>query len=78
MANDKRNYKQLVETTVEIAQKIGGYEIIQLIVEDLKDESEMYRKMVMETIEKIVLSLGMNDINNRLEIQLMDGILHAF
>jgi len=32
----------------------------------------------METIEKIILCSGMNDINNRLEIQLMDGVLHAF
>jgi splicing factor 3B subunit 1 len=34
----------------------------------LKDENESYRKMVMETIEKIVATLGVTDIGNRLEI----------
>ncbi|KAI8913712.1 armadillo-type protein [Entophlyctis helioformis] len=50
MALDRRNYKQLVETTVEIAQKVGVAEIVSRIVEGLKDESEAYRKMVMEVL----------------------------
>eukprot|EP00743_Colponemidia_sp_Colp-15_P002757 GILK01002985.1.p1 GENE.GILK01002985.1~~GILK01002985.1.p1 ORF type:complete len:1205 (-),score=277.67 GILK01002985.1:164-3778(-) len=78
MALDKRNYRQLVDTTVEIANKTGGSEIITRIVEDLKDESEPYRKMVMETIEKIVTNLGVADIDTRLEEQLIDGMLYAF
>jgi len=63
MALDKRNYRQLVDTTVEIAIKVGGAEIIEKIVHDLKDENEPYRKMVMETIEKIVVTLGVADID---------------
>eukprot|EP01017_Pseudomicrothorax_dubius_P014538 TRINITY_DN1694_c0_g2_i10.p1 TRINITY_DN1694_c0_g2~~TRINITY_DN1694_c0_g2_i10.p1 ORF type:complete len:1206 (-),score=344.77 TRINITY_DN1694_c0_g2_i10:224-3841(-) len=78
MALDRRNYKQLVETTVEIATKVGGAEIISKIVDDLKDENEPYRKMVMETIEKIVATLGVADVGSRLETQLIDGILNAF
>lgn len=67
MALERRNYKQLVETTVELASKVGGTGscscpcgvvvlcltiyimsgafIIARIVEDLKDESEPYRKV---------------------------------
>lgn len=78
MALDRRNYKQLVETTVELAGKVGGAEIIQRIVKDLKDESEPYRKMVMETIEQILSTLGAGDIHQRLEEELIDGILYAF
>eukprot|EP00741_Cyanophora_paradoxa_P000225 tig00000402_g218.t1 len=78
MALDKRNYKQLVETTVELAKKCGGSVIIGRVVEDLKDEAEPYRKMVMETIEKIVAELGVSDIDPRLEELLIDGILYAF
>eukprot|EP00898_Chlorokybus_atmophyticus_P003890 jgi/Chlat1/4501/Chrsp29S04438 len=78
MALDRRNYRQLVETTVEIANKTGGAEIIGRIVEDLKDESEPYRRMVMETIEKVVANLGTSDIDARLEELLIDGILYAF
>ncbi|XP_055329437.1 splicing factor 3B subunit 1-like isoform X2 [Paramacrobiotus metropolitanus] len=78
MALDKRNYKQLVETTVEIANKVGASTIIAKVVDDLKDENEQYRKMVMETIEKVLEALGSADIDNRLEEQLIDGILYAF
>ena len=78
MALDRRNYKQVVETTVEIANKVGCSEVISRVVDDLKDESEPYRKMVMETVELIVQNLGASDIDVRLEEQLIDGILYAF
>ncbi|MCL7050451.1 hypothetical protein MKW94_012212 [Papaver nudicaule] len=78
MALDRRNYKQLVETTVEIANKVGVADIVGRIVEDLKDEGEPYRRMVMETIEKVVANLGASDIDARLEELLIDGILYAF
>ncbi|KAL8139367.1 hypothetical protein V2J09_005388 [Rumex salicifolius] len=78
MALDRRNYKQLVETTVEIANKVGVADIVGRVVEDLKDESEPYRRMVMETIEKVVTNLGSSDIDSRLEELLIDGILYAF
>ncbi|KAI7735637.1 hypothetical protein M8C21_031953 [Ambrosia artemisiifolia] len=78
MALDRRNYKQLVETTVEIANKVGVPDIVARIVEDLKDESEPYRRMVMETIEKVVAKLRAPDFNSRLEELLIDGILYAF
>ncbi|KAK3330805.1 armadillo-type protein [Apodospora peruviana] len=78
MALDKRNYRQVVETTVDIGQKVGVSEILERIVGNLKDESEAYRKMTVETVEKIVASLGAADINDRLEELLIDGILHSF
>jgi splicing factor 3B subunit 1 len=78
MALDRRNYRQLVDTTVEIAQKVGGADIIGRIVEDLKDASEPYRKMVMETIDKVIATLGVADIDSRLEEQIIDGIVYAF
>lgn len=78
VALDRRNYKQVVETTVELANKAGVTEIVGRIVNDLKDESEAYRKMVMETIDKVVGELGAADIDERLEVQLVDGIIYAF
>lgn len=53
-AIDKKNSRQLIETTVEIAGKVGGAEIIKKIVDELKDDNEAYRKIVIETVEKIV------------------------
>ena len=78
MALDRRNYNQLVETTLEIALKVGASEIIGRVVEDLKDESEPYRRMVMETITKVIEKLGTADVDARLEELLIDGILYAF
>lgn len=56
----------------------GCSEIVGRIVEDLKDEAEPYRRMVMETIDKVISSLGAADIDARLEELLVDGILYAF
>ena len=78
MALDKRNYRQVVETTVDLGQKVGVSEIVERIVNNLKDESEAYRKMTVETIEKVIASLGAADIGERLEERLIDGILHSF
>lgn len=78
MALDKRNYRQVVETTVDLGQKVGVSEILERIVNNLKDESEAYRKMTVETVEKVVASLGAADIGERLEERLVDGILHSF
>lgn len=78
MALDRRNYKQVVETTVELANKVGCSEVVARVVDDLKDESEPYRKMVMETIELVIQNLGAADIDTRLEEQLIDGVIFAF
>jgi len=78
MALDRRNYKQLVETTVELANKVGGAEIIRRVVDDLKDESEPYRKMVLETVDNIIVKLGISEIDSRLEERLIDGLLYSF
>lgn len=77
-ALDKKNFKQLIETTVEIAGKVGGADILKKIVDELKDENESYRKIVMETVERIVATYGVADINSKLEEKLMDGIIFAF
>ena len=78
MAMDKRNYRQVVETTVDLGQKVGVSEIVERIVNNLKDESEAYRKMTVETVEKVIASLGAAEIGERLEERLIDGILHSF
>lgn len=78
MALDKRNYKQVVETTVDLGNKVGVGEIVERIVGNLKDENEAYRKMTVETIEKVISALGAADIDERLEERLVDGMLHAF
>jgi splicing factor 3B subunit 1 len=78
MALDKRNYRQVVDTTVDLAQKAGVAEIVGRIVTNMKDENEAYRKMTVETVDKIISTLGAHDVDPRLEEQLIDGVLIAF
>lgn len=78
MALDRRNYNQVIETTEELANKVGCSDIISRIVDDLKDDSEPYRRMVMETVKRVLENLGAADIDDRLEERLIDGILYAF
>jgi splicing factor 3B subunit 1 len=78
MAMDRRNYRALVETTVAIAEKVGAAEVVGRIIDDLKDESEPYRRMVMETVDKVIAALGAADVPARLEELLIDGVLYAY
>ncbi|GAB7363838.1 hypothetical protein MBLNU230_g4403t1 [Neophaeotheca triangularis] len=78
LALDKRSYAQVIETTVDLSQKVGCGHILDNIVPHLKDDSEPFRKMAMETIEKVITSLGTADVDERLEELLVDGIVHAF
>jgi splicing factor 3B subunit 1 len=77
-AVDKKNFSQLIETTVEIASRVGGAEITAKIVDELKDENEAYRRIVLETIEKIASQFGLSDVDAKLEEKLMEGLLFAF
>eukprot|EP00124_Ichthyophonus_hoferi_P003304 Ihof_evm3s279 gene=Ihof_evmTU3s279 len=78
VAPDKRNSRQLVDTTVELANKVGVTDIIARIIDGLKNESEPYRMLVMETIEKVIGNLGAADLDQGLEEKLVDGMLVAF
>jgi len=78
MALDRRNCRQVVETTEELANRVGCTDIIGRIVDDLKDDSEPYRRMVMETVRAVLENLGAADVDRRLEERLIDGILYAF
>ena len=52
--------------------------MISKITNELKDESEPFRRMVMETVTKVIEKLGTADIDTRLEELLIDGVLYAF
>ena len=78
MALDRRNYRQVVETTEELANKVGCSDVLTRVVDDLKDDSEPYRRMVMETVQRVLVNLGAGDVDSRLEERLIDGILYAF
>lgn len=63
---------------MELAQKAGVAEIVGRVVNDLKDEAEPYRKMVMETITKVIASFGAAGIDECLEVRLVGDIIYSF
>lgn len=78
MALDRRNYSQLVETTVELSRKVGTQYILNHLVDDMKDDNEAYRKMVLQTMSQIISTLGVSEVDEILEKRIMDGLLYAF
>uniref|UniRef100_A0A060TC98 ARAD1B15092p n=1 Tax=Blastobotrys adeninivorans TaxID=409370 RepID=A0A060TC98_BLAAD len=78
MALDRRNSRLVVETTVDLASKVGVAEVVERIVLSLKDESEPFRKMAVDTVDKVLAAYGAADIAERLEERLVDGMLTAF
>jgi splicing factor 3B subunit 1 len=78
MALEKRNYREVVDTTIHIATKVGPGQVIGRICDYLKDESEPFRKMVAETVHLVVTQLGSADVNADLEKRLIDGLIYAF
>ena len=78
MALDRKNYKGVIDVTVELAKKISCSEVLNIIVYYLKDENEIFRKMTLECVEKIVACLGVIDIDKTLEQHLVDGLILCF
>ncbi|KAL0481841.1 splicing factor 3B subunit 1 [Acrasis kona] len=78
MALERRNYKQLVETTIEIGVKVGTTPVLDRLVPLIKDESEPFRRMVIEATAGVINKLGSASIDHRQEELLMDGLLYAF
>ena len=77
LALDRRNAFLLINTTVILAGKAGVGDIIDRIVSKLKDDSEPFRLMTMETVDKLLAKHGSAEIDTRLEEQLVDGMLYA-
>lgn len=78
MALDRRNSQQVVETTVALSNKLGAADVVERIVDDLKDENEAYRRMVMKALSEIVANLGTLDISLNIEQRLVDGAMYSF
>ena len=78
MSLDRKNYREVVETTRCLAKKTGGAFMIERIMKNMKDESETFRKMTVHSVQKIIADLGSSDIGDRLLELLMDGIQSAF
>ncbi|ODQ80760.1 hypothetical protein BABINDRAFT_160974 [Babjeviella inositovora NRRL Y-12698] len=78
VALDKRTHWLVVETTVALSNKVGSKELITRILNVLKDESEPFRKMAVETTVRVITNLGSAGLTAETEERLIDGVLVAF
>ncbi|ONH66859.1 Splicing factor 3B subunit 1 [Cyberlindnera fabianii] len=78
LALDRRSAKLVVETTVILSEKCGVSEIIDRLLITLKDESEPFRRMAVETVEKVVSKWGSSGLSERTDEMLIDGMLFAY
>lgn len=78
LAIDKRTSKLVIDTTTNLSKKTGASVILTYISNILKDENEAFRNMASDAISECIKELGTTDIDNRLELNLIDGFLFAF
>ena len=69
---------RLIDATVSIAGKIGCSDVIKKLTFNLKEDNEMFRKITMITLQKIIEMYGVDDISLRLEEILVDAAIFAF
>ena len=62
IADDKKCKFLVIECLLSMAKKLGSADIIKLIVEFLKDESDSMRKMSVECIDKIISKNVLNPV----------------
>ena len=77
-ALDRRNHEPLVDTTLTLAGRIGPSFILAKLAPALKDESEPFRHLALDAVERVMRTHGVVDVNERLEETLVDGALFAF
>lgn len=78
VAMDKKFSSLCVNACYSISLKIGSSKVIDEILLSLKDESEPFRRMTLETCDKIILELGSFDLSDRSVTRLLDGLIYTF
>ncbi|CBH18212.1 splicing factor 3B subunit 1, putative [Trypanosoma equiperdum] len=77
VAADRKTAGILIDTTVGIARRIGSTEILQYLVQDMKDENEHFQRMVVETVRRVIANVGAVGVPDTLVALLMDGAIAA-
>eukprot|EP00834_Sanchytrium_tribonematis_P003159 NODE_114_length_18474_cov_1.567510.p3 type:complete len:729 gc:universal NODE_114_length_18474_cov_1.567510:8416-6230(-) len=77
-ALDKRMIRPILEATSAISKKIGIVEVFGKLQPFLKDESEPFRKMICECIQKLIQNQEFDKLDPRMEEEFVDGLLFAF
>lgn len=78
VALDKKITNLCINACYALSLKVGTVQVILSILPSLKDESEPYRRMGLETSDKVLTALGSFDLDDRTINRLLDGLLFCF
>lgn len=78
VALDKRINSLCINACYALSLKIGTTEVVLSILPTLKDDSEPFRRMGLEAIDKVITSLGNYDLDDKTVHRLLDGLLYCF
>ena len=76
-ALDKKIVNLTINACYSLSLKIGSLETIIKILPFLKDDSEPFRKMTLETCDKVLTSFGAFDLDDKTINRLIDGLLYC-
>jgi splicing factor 3B subunit 1 len=75
LAIDRRTARQLIETTVDLAKRIGAAAVLFYLVDRLKDrESDHFQKITLEAIQRVVEKVGTIDVSADLLNRLVESV----
>jgi splicing factor 3B subunit 1 len=77
MSLERKSSVALIETTVDIAKKIGSSELLEQLGPDMKDENESFQRMVVETVTKLVVTAGTERLSDSSVAKLVDSAISA-
>lgn len=77
-AMDRRVSHLVVDAAHALSAKTGTGPIVEKVLFSLKDESEPFRRMAIDTASRIIDSQGAFDLDDRAVNRLLDGLLYAF
>ncbi len=74
----RETYNLVIEAMVVIGTKVGASEIIDRTIDSLNDrDNELFRRMGVEAVEKVVAALGTTELSDRLVERLVDGLMYC-
>lgn len=77
VAGDRRTAHLLVETTFELARKLGSVDVLLRLVPEMKDENDKFQGMVINAVRSVVEVAGTAACGEALVVALLDGAIAA-
>lgn len=78
VAIDRKLNVLCINSCYALSLKIGVSKIVVAILPSLKDESEAYRRMCLEALDKVITTFGSFDLDDKTVTRLINGLLYCF